>query len=330
VRYTLFLLFLMGIIWVSKYIYFVFLIFEKVGCNKQTMTHRSHSDRYSNLLQDIPVDLLNLSTLTAIHHKLVTTVPWENLSVYYKEDRTEVGEPSNVSIDPDQLFDKISKKRGGVCIELNQLLSEILKDCGFVVETYSAKVLSGIRDDETDVIIGNRLDNHTVLLVNVDNTRYVCDIGFGEDTSLYPILLADNQISSGAGGRDIKFGKGNWFGKEGYMLRVWDKHKIPDLVSYKIKYFFEDHQSFDHQYFQKMLDTVSTPSTCPPILFTCYCTLAYSDGRRISLLGNDETGYSYYMRDKDGQTLEMNKYEAEDDFRRVLKEKFEITLGERK
>ncbi|KAJ3338218.1 hypothetical protein HDU91_001286, partial [Kappamyces sp. JEL0680] len=123
---------------------------------------------------------------------------------------------------------------------------------------------------------------------------------------------------------------GTWMDKPGYLVRLWDKAKDPVRASYKIHYFFEEHQSCTPFYFQRMLDDVSDPARSPPLPFTSYVTVAHADGSRQFLLGSTETGYSYYERDVDGVQRESVKTDTEAGFRSLLLDKFGVTVGERK
>lgn len=76
----------------------------------------------------------DFSTLSTLQTHMLSTVPYENLSIHYSQDHSIV-------LDPQILFDKIvtSKRgRGGYCMETNLLYHYMLRGLGF--RTYLAGV----------------------------------------------------------------------------------------------------------------------------------------------------------------------------------------------
>jgi N-hydroxyarylamine O-acetyltransferase len=92
-------------------------------------------------------------------------VPFENL---------DIADGRPLSVDLEQLFDKIvTRRRGGFCYELNGLFAWLLRELGYDVTLLAAQVPEP-RDG------GPRHDKaHLVLLVDLDGRRLV-DVGFGE------------------------------------------------------------------------------------------------------------------------------------------------------
>lgn len=69
----------------------------------------------------------DISFLTALHTHMISTVPYENLSIHYSKSHT-------ISLDPQVLFQKIvldGRGRGGYCMENSLFFNLILRGLGF-------------------------------------------------------------------------------------------------------------------------------------------------------------------------------------------------------
>lgn len=103
----------------------------------------------------------NLEKLQLAHMR---SVPFENLSIHYKQP---------IILDEELLYNKIvENKRGGFCYELNGLFAQLLQEIGFKVTRLSAGVARG------DGTFGPEFD-HLTLLVHLDQD-YLVDVGFGD------------------------------------------------------------------------------------------------------------------------------------------------------
>jgi N-hydroxyarylamine O-acetyltransferase len=108
-------------------------------------------------------------TLRELSRAHQSAVPFENLSIH-------LGEP--ISLDPDDLFDKIvRRRRGGFCYELNGLFALLLEELGHPVERVASRVHRG------EAGFGPLFD-HLSLIVD---GRWLVDVGFGRHSS-YPLL----------------------------------------------------------------------------------------------------------------------------------------------
>jgi N-hydroxyarylamine O-acetyltransferase len=121
------------------------------------------------------------ATLPELHRAHQSAVPFENLSIH-------LGEP--ISLGPDDLFDKVvRRRRGGFCYELNGLFALLLEELGFSVARVAARVHNGER-------FGPLFD-HLALLVD---DGWLVDVGFGRHCS-YPLRLAERGEQVDPGGR---------------------------------------------------------------------------------------------------------------------------------
>jgi N-hydroxyarylamine O-acetyltransferase len=116
-----------------------------------------------------------LETLRALqlHHPLA--IPFENLD-------TLSGRP--VRLDLRSLEDKLVRsRRGGYCFEQNLLFKHALEALGFGATALAARVVWERPADDL------RARTHMVLLVELEGTPYVCDVGFGGLTPTAPVAL---------------------------------------------------------------------------------------------------------------------------------------------
>jgi N-hydroxyarylamine O-acetyltransferase len=114
-------------------------------------------------------------TLAAIHLQHPQTIPFENLNPLLRWP---------VRLDAPSLEQKlVHDRRGGYCYEHNLLLSHVLHQLGFRVRGLAARVLMNVPEGTV------RPRSHMLLLIDLDNRRYVADVGFGGLTLTAPLRL---------------------------------------------------------------------------------------------------------------------------------------------
>lgn len=124
----------------------------------------------------------DLSTLKKLQLAHMRSVPFENLSIHYKEP---------IVLEEELLYKKIvENKRGGFCYELNGLFAQLLQEIGFKVTRLSAGVVKG------DGSFGPEFD-HLTLLVHLDQD-YLVDVGFGNSFQ-QPLSFNERGIQHQAG-----------------------------------------------------------------------------------------------------------------------------------
>ncbi|OQS00017.1 N-acetyltransferase [Thraustotheca clavata] len=124
---------------------------------------------------------LELLTLICQHH--TWSIPFENLApcrIYPAipaHANTAIGEV--VSLDIAKIFQKlVIDRRGGYCFEQNGLLAVVLRALGYTLSTLSARVVMANTDENRSDLDMSGL-SHALLLVNVKELQYLCDVGFG-------------------------------------------------------------------------------------------------------------------------------------------------------
>lgn len=107
---------------------------------------------------------LGVEQLTELVRCHLEAVPFECLDNYY--------ERKDVSLKIEDLYEKIvTRRRGGICFELNGLLYALLKEIGY--DCYPVGVRVQWLWKEVRPI------SHEGVLVRLDGKTYYCDVGFG-------------------------------------------------------------------------------------------------------------------------------------------------------
>lgn len=133
----------------------------------------------------------------------VMSVPYENLDILD-------GKP--LSLNAEDVYDKVvNRRRGGYCFELNCLLSALLKELGFEVESYLARFWR----NETSIPVRR----HRIIAVQCEQDTYICDVGMGQSAPRYPLKLEEGTLQKQFG-ETYKFEKDDF---HGWVL--YDLHK---------------------------------------------------------------------------------------------------------
>ncbi|KAF2113129.1 arylamine N-acetyltransferase 2 [Lophiotrema nucula] len=136
--------------------------------------------------------------LKALHIHMISTVPYENLSLHYNYDHT-------IRIDPPHLFQKVvddDRGRGGYCMEVSIFFNHILRGLGF--QAYTAGVRIRLREGGVPAgpFVGWR---HIVNIVTLeDGSRYMLDVGFGGDGATKPLPLTSGHSVHNLGTQEIR------------------------------------------------------------------------------------------------------------------------------
>ena len=109
--------------------------------------------------------------LEALHLAHATRIPFENLDILLKRP---------IRLDLASLQAKlVTHGRGGYCFEQNLLFSAVLQRLGFAVTQFAARVI--YRNQRT------LPRTHMLLLVEVEDTIWLADVGFGLEGLLLPV-----------------------------------------------------------------------------------------------------------------------------------------------
>ncbi|SDI25606.1 arylamine N-acetyltransferase family protein [Chryseobacterium jejuense] len=150
----------------------------------------------------------NMEVLKKIHQLHPQYIPFENIDSY-------TGKVP--SLDLENVFQKlVVESRGGYCYEQNLLLSEILTYLGFKVELQLGRVLW--RKDENSTAA----KTHLLLIVELNNQKYLVDCGFGTATLTGPLLL-NEEAAQDTPNEQFKISQKNG----AYTLWTWREKWLP-------------------------------------------------------------------------------------------------------
>ncbi|MGO2357158.1 MAG: arylamine N-acetyltransferase family protein [Mesonia sp.] len=134
----------------------------------------------------------NLGVLKELQKCHLVNVPFENLDIH---------DNIPIELSTERIFDKIvNRNRGGFCYELNGLFYELLVALNFDVKRVSARVY------DQNGSYGKEFD-HLAIIVSINNTEYLSDVGFG-DFTFEPLRLEMNKLQKDE--------------REEYVIDKWD------------------------------------------------------------------------------------------------------------
>uniref|UniRef100_A0A8C3RUW1 arylamine N-acetyltransferase n=1 Tax=Chelydra serpentina TaxID=8475 RepID=A0A8C3RUW1_CHESE len=256
----------------------------------------------------------DLETLTAIFQHHIRAVPFENLSIHCGE---------TITLDLDQVYNKIvRKKRGGWCMEHNQLLYWVLKTLGYDTTLLGAYIYNLHQNTYASHM------THLLLKVDIDDRAYILDGGFGVSYQMWqPMeLISGKDQPQTPGIFRFTENNGTW-----YFEKRRRKQYVPnqsfsnsDLLERsecrKMYLFSLEPQTIEDFQFQ-----CTYLQTSPDSLFTkkSICSLQTTDGFR-ALIGWTliETTYNY----KDNTDLVEFTTLKDEEVEETLKDKFSVKL----
>jgi N-hydroxyarylamine O-acetyltransferase len=120
----------------------------------------------------------DLATLRRLHLAHTDAIAFENLDI-------QMGRA--VAIDLESVQAKlVRRRRGGYCFEQNTLFLHALRGIGFDVAAREARVRQGVT--------GVLPRTHMTLLVQLDDTGWLCDVGFGAGGILVPVPMTGQSV----------------------------------------------------------------------------------------------------------------------------------------
>lgn len=227
--------------------------------------------------------------LRALHVQHLVNVPFENLSIHWKEP---------IILQEKALFGKIvARKRGGFCYELNGLFAALLRACGFEVSLLSGGVM------DSNGTFGPEFD-HMTLMVTLEQ-RWLVDVGFG-DSFRHPLLLDSRDVQE-SDGREYRIDHADGF------LTLLRKESSEWKPQYRFTLTARSLEQYDGmcRYHQSSPESHFTQRRI--------CTRATKTGR-ITLS-------DMRLITTNGQHREERLLETDEEYAKVLQEKFGIERG---
>ena len=234
----------------------------------------------------------DLETLAALHLHHPQAIPFENLNPFLRWP---------VRLGAASLEQKLVRDgRGGYCYEHNLFFSHVLRRLGFRVKELAARVLLNVPEGTV------RPRSHMLLLVDLDEGRYVADVGFGGLTLTGPLRL-DVDVEQRTPHEWFRLiGAGEEFVMQAKIAGSWRSLYAFDL---------QEQVLADYE--------VSSWYLCnhPSSHFVTGLVAARPDGdRRYALRGNE-----FAVHHMNGLT-ERRALTQAGDLRRVLEDAFRVTL----
>jgi len=136
------------------------------------MNSKDITEKYLNTL-GLKADKPHPALLGKITQRHVASFPFSSIGPLLGDD---------LPLDRASLFDRIvTRKRGGYCFEQNGLIFEILKDLGYSVRLYLARVIYN-QDIHPPL-------THRITRVEMDNGHFIVDVGFGPLGPYLPVSM---------------------------------------------------------------------------------------------------------------------------------------------
>jgi N-hydroxyarylamine O-acetyltransferase len=157
------------------------------------------------------------ATLQALSEGHLMAIPFENLNAY-------IGAP--VPIDLDSVYEKlVIRGRGGYCFEQNGLFAAVLRQIGFRVDDLGARVLDEADPDRITSL------SHQLLLVYLEDQRYLVDVGFGRTSLVAPLKLEPGLIQATTHGT---YRIDTYPGGEGYFLETLSGERWKTMYRFRL------------------------------------------------------------------------------------------------
>ena len=230
-------------------------------------------------------------TLEALHRAHRFAIPFENLDI-------PLGR--GISLRPERLFDKlVVQRRGGYCFEQNALFLEMMRTIGFEARPVLARVWLAAE--------GVPPRTHTFNLFDVGGEALLVDVGFG-GSFVPPLLLAAGAEAATSDGA---------------------RHRLSEHPDHGWMLERDGGEGWQPQY------SFTLDAVWPADLETANHFTATGPGTRFTTLriasAPTEDGYVSLI-DRTLTTSRLGRSEAQeiaeaDDYRRVLEERFGLTLA---
>ncbi|KAL2866627.1 arylamine N-acetyltransferase family protein [Aspergillus lucknowensis] len=155
--------------------------------NSTSKTGAEHP-RLQQLQQFIQEDAL--AALTELQRRHLGSIPWGNSAIHYSQHHS-------ISTHPSAVFEKLVVRRlDGYCMENTNLLYVVLRSLGYQAYPGAGRVS---KTPANPNVIGADVRyaplGHMVLIVTINQRRYMVDVGFGNNVPTRPLPLEENTIT---------------------------------------------------------------------------------------------------------------------------------------
>ncbi|KAJ0424503.1 hypothetical protein BJY00DRAFT_299244 [Aspergillus carlsbadensis] len=144
--------------------------------------------RLEKLKRSIDEDAL--AALSELQRRHLGSIPWGNSAIHYSQHHS-------ISTHPSAVFEKLVVRcLDGYCMENTNLLYGILRSVGYQVFPNAGRVSKTPANPKVlgaDVRYSSLA--HMVLIVAINQRRYMVDVGFGNNVPTRPLPLEENTVS---------------------------------------------------------------------------------------------------------------------------------------
>lgn len=243
---------------------------------------------------DIDFEIKTLEDISKLIKAHLKTFAFSSLKVLLKE---------NISLDLNEIFENIVlRKRGGYCFEHNKLMFEVLKELGFDVSFYLARVINN-----TDNIPPQ---THRFTLLKLNSIDYLIDVGIGFRTPSIPVKFGEETSISHLGIK-YKIVKND---DKTYSMQLLEKGKPFNATKFDLNRCYEADFEMGHYYSHKN----------PNAIFVNNLVISLIQNNIIYTLVNDK-----YLKISKDKTEEIN-IKSSEQLQKILKNDFnsEFTFEE--
>lgn len=234
-----------------------------------------------------------ITTLRALHQAHLISVPFENLDI-------SLGRP--IVLEEEALYGKIVRqRRGGFCYELNGLFAVLLRELDFEVNLLSGRVMENGE-------FGPEFD-HLTLLVQLDEDRWLADVGFG-DSFREPLRLEESneQIQYGVAYR-LRNADELWTLDRRFSDQAWEPQYRFTLQPYQLTDFAgmcRYHQTSPASHFTRQrICSRATPEGRATL--SDMRLIITTNGQRQETVLQDEDEYRHVVQEHFGIDLDISK-----------------------
>lgn len=249
-------------------------------------------NQYFNRLSYTGNKIPSLENLSKLLYHHLTHIPYENLDVLNN---------TPLSLSPENLFRKIiCGKRGGYCFELQGLFYYLLKSLSYSVTQYAGRFM-----DEPGQV---QMRRHRILVVDINNSRYVVDVGVRRESPRKPLelrteLIQDDGISRYQYCQDPFYG---WVLMQQERGKEWKP-----IIGFTEEVQIDDDYIMPSFYCEKHPDST----------FNKFMKVSiFTESSNLTLVGNT---YKVYQN---AEVVKQQELQTNDEARRMLLETFGIEL----
>lgn len=263
-------------------------------------------------LPEAALELAPLDLLTSIIHHHRANIPFESLDLHYTPSR-------HLSIEPLDVLQKVlHRRRGGYCMEVNTLFANILWALSYELFTIGARTNTG----PNGLYDGF---NHMAMLVDIDDVRYLVDVGCAAYGPPVPLPLVDGHEMVGVPPLKIRIQQKALPGSRTSRLKSWVYGFQTAAMEWRDWYAFSEAEFLPADY-DMVNYTMSTSRMSIMVNTIMVQKTIMCDGVTV---GSKQMASNSYRQTMGAESSESIVFKTEADRHVALEEHFDIKLTEK-